>query len=73
MIEGDYEISGKVLVLPVVGKGKCRINLGNDTNNSCRLYYIQNNIPFSYVFYNSVFRNFKIYWPYSNETGSGQK
>lgn len=26
-LEGDYEISGKVLILPIVGKGKCKINL----------------------------------------------
>jgi len=29
IIEGDYEISGKVLVLPIVGKGKCKISIGN--------------------------------------------
>lgn len=28
VLEGDYEISGKVLILPIVGKGKCKIELG---------------------------------------------
>jgi len=28
MLDGDYEISGKVLILPIVGKGKCKISLG---------------------------------------------
>lgn len=27
LLEGNYEMSGKVLVLPVVGKGKCKISL----------------------------------------------
>lgn len=27
VLEGDYEISGKVLILPIIGKGKCKINL----------------------------------------------
>lgn len=29
ILEGNYEISGKVLILPIVGKGKCKISLGN--------------------------------------------
>lgn len=28
-LDGDYEISGKVLILPIVGKGKCEFLLGN--------------------------------------------
>lgn len=29
-LDGDYEINGKVLVLPIVGKGKCKISLGKE-------------------------------------------
>jgi len=29
MLDGDYETSGKVLILPIVGKGKCKIVIGN--------------------------------------------
>jgi len=29
VMDGDYEISGKVLILPIVGKGRCKINIGN--------------------------------------------
>lgn len=28
-LEGDYETSGKVLILPIVGKGRCKIVIGN--------------------------------------------
>jgi len=28
-LDGDYEASGKVLILPIVGKGRCKIVLGN--------------------------------------------
>jgi len=31
-LEGNYKMSGKVLVLPVVGDGKCKIILGNIIN-----------------------------------------
>lgn len=27
-LEGDYEISGKILILPIVGKGRCKLSLG---------------------------------------------
>jgi len=30
ILAGDYEISGKVLILPIVGKGKCKIEIGNN-------------------------------------------
>jgi len=29
ILDGDYEITGKVLILPIVGKGKCKISIGN--------------------------------------------
>jgi len=29
ILDSDYEISGKVLILPIVGKGRCKIILGN--------------------------------------------
>lgn len=29
ILDGDYETSGKVLILPIVGKGRCKIILGN--------------------------------------------
>jgi len=29
ILEGDYETSGKVLILPIVGQGRCKIVLGN--------------------------------------------
>lgn len=31
MLEGDYEISGHILILPIAGEGKCHINLGKNT------------------------------------------
>lgn len=27
---GDYEIVGKALIFPIVGKGRCKIGLGSD-------------------------------------------
>lgn len=31
-LEGDYEMDGKVLLLPIKGKGKCNITLGKNYN-----------------------------------------
>jgi len=28
ILEGLYEMNGKILVLPVIGNGKCKISLG---------------------------------------------
>lgn len=36
VLDGNYEISGKVLILPIVGKGKCKISLGS--NNTIHYY-----------------------------------
>lgn len=33
ILNGFYDIAGKVLVLPIVGKGKSKISLGNKINN----------------------------------------
>lgn len=30
IIEGDYELNGKVMVFPIVGKGKSKIILGSN-------------------------------------------
>lgn len=43
-MDGDYEISGKVLILPIVGKGRCKINIGNIIIN------IMKQIIFYFVF-----------------------
>lgn len=29
ILEGLYEVNGKVLVLPITGNGTCRVTLGN--------------------------------------------
>lgn len=31
-LDGDYDVNGKVLILPIVGKGKCKIDLRNEMN-----------------------------------------
>lgn len=33
MLDGNYEVVGKVLFLPIVGKGKCKFSLGKNPNN----------------------------------------
>jgi len=38
ILDSDYEISGKVLILPIVGKGRCKIVLGNIIINSINYF-----------------------------------
>lgn len=40
VMDGDYEISGKVLILPIVGKGRCKISIGNIIINNYEIEYI---------------------------------
>lgn len=54
-MDGDYEISGKVLILPIVGKGRCKINIGNIIINNYEIDYI---LLCIYYFY----RCFKANW-----------
>lgn len=55
VMDGDYEISGKVLILPIVGNGRCKINIGNIIINNYEIDYI---LLCIYYFY----RCFKSNW-----------
>lgn len=37
VLQGDYDVSGKILFLPIVGNGKCKINIGKLNNINVKL------------------------------------
>jgi len=33
ILQGLYEMNGQILVLPIIGNGRCKISLGKQQNN----------------------------------------